>query len=73
MLESDLLTEAERRTRALVPATRDAGAALPGPGYALVLPPGPPSGATLAFIQWLREEARRQARVSAGDAGAGQR
>ena len=59
VLESDLLTEAERRARRLVPALPDPDAAMPGPGYALMLAPGKPSRDMLTFLDWLRVAAER--------------
>jgi len=57
VLESDLLTEAERRERRLVPMLAEAEAVLPGPGYALMLAPGRPTRAVQAFVAWLRAQA----------------
>lgn len=57
VLESDLLTEAERRERRLVPVLAEAEAVLPGPGYVLMLAPGRPTRAVQGFVAWLRAEA----------------
>jgi LysR family glycine cleavage system transcriptional activator len=57
VLESDLLTEAERRDGRLVAALADPRAALASVGYALVLSGTPLPAAALAFLDWLRGEA----------------
>lgn len=57
VLESDLLTEAERREGRLIPALPGAGAAMASVGYALVLPDPAPSATTMHFIEWIRAEA----------------
>jgi LysR family glycine cleavage system transcriptional activator len=57
VLESDLLTQAERRQGLLVPALEGAEAGLPSVGYALVLRPGPLSQPARLFLAWLRAEA----------------
>lgn len=57
VLESDLLTEAERRDGKLVAALPGAGAAMASVGYALVLSDPMPSATALRFIEWIRAEA----------------
>lgn len=57
VLESDLLTEAERRGGRLVAALADPRAALPSAGYALVRTGRPLSDAARTFLDWLRAEA----------------
>jgi len=56
VLESDLLTEAERRDGRLVEALP--GAAIASVGYALLTPAPPLTLPVRVFIQWLRSEVR---------------
>lgn len=57
VLESDLLTEAERCDGRLVPAIADPRAVLASSGYALVRPARPLSRDAAVVLEWLRAEA----------------
>ncbi len=58
VLESDLLTEAERRDGRLVPPLAEADPGMVSVGYALLAPAPPLGPAMAAFIAWLRGEAQ---------------